>query len=623
MEPFTDFVLRIGPRDRELFPITVVIDGIEEGSDCVSLPFTLGEIQDGLDRFGLLINQQEDGPSIETAGWDHSNLCITLFQTLFPPKIHKMYRQSFARCQGRLRLILEIDPFDASCKDWMQLPWELMRAPNQPSPIAIRRNTTFHRFLDLGDPQRTPPPLPREPRALVLRANIKGDVDMSRIKEDLDKVWGRFPGKIEYIPGTVAALEAAIQDGPFHIFHFVGHGGYKSIKQPGGGKVNRWALGFEHPIEPYHPVDGELLAGVLENFLPALRLVTLIACDGCRFGKDSYEVFNNVAQDLIMAGIPAVVAMQFGISHAGAYTFNKSFYEHLALGEAVEAAVNKGRNNLFTTYGRKNMEWGVPVLFSGLEDGRLFEKPRLQVLHVNTLLVMPNMPFNDDEADILRLDLSDRFTRHGVLEPYKWEDAQRTLIELQSKLDISRPILVCGKYILSLGLALGYAFNRTSGFVLRVLQNSQQSGGSTQLMLDEIWRGDIPELPATIRIEEQLVQESGEEVAVALSISRDILGSVVGYLKGTNLPIGQLLHLSPMDGPGNSCIPDGNANMALVRVTAQEILNIGQACPRVHLFLSAPQAFSVLLGAELNAAGRIQVYEHQNPGYKPSCLLGI
>jgi hypothetical protein len=72
-----------------------------------------------------------------------------------------------------------------------------------------------------------------------------------------------------------------------------------------------------------------------------------------------------------MAGVPAVVAMQFPISDRAALAFSTSLYRALAAGDPVDAAVTEGRMAVFTQ-APDSWEWATPALYLSVPDGRLF-----------------------------------------------------------------------------------------------------------------------------------------------------------------------------------------------------------------------------------------------------------
>jgi Flp pilus assembly protein TadD len=151
-------------------------------------------------------------------------------------------------------------------------------------------------------------------------------------------------------------LFAAMYKGPWHVFHFVGHGG---VDESGEGFV--MLAGESGAAEEY---SASKLLRVLRLAGP-LRLVILNCCDSAR-GSSS------LAQKLILSGIPAVLAMQFPISDQAAIEFSSAFYFAIASGEPVDGAVTHARIRM---QNKSPIEWGIPVLYMRAADGRIFDKP--------------------------------------------------------------------------------------------------------------------------------------------------------------------------------------------------------------------------------------------------------
>jgi CHAT domain-containing protein len=94
----------------------------------------------------------------------------------------------------------------------------------------------------------------------------------------------------------------------------------------------------------------------------------LNACEAAQTAPQ--DPLAGIATSLMEYGVPAVVAMQFAITDDGALTFADEFYTALADGYAVDAAVTQGRRALAAD---SDVEWGTPVLFMRVADGRLFD----------------------------------------------------------------------------------------------------------------------------------------------------------------------------------------------------------------------------------------------------------
>jgi hypothetical protein len=63
--------------------------------------------------------------------------------------------------------------------------------------------------------------------------------------------------------------------------------------------------------------------------------------------------------------------MQFEISDGAAIAFSHEFYDALAAGLPVDAALVEARKAIFA--GDTQIEWGTPVLHMRTEDGRVFD----------------------------------------------------------------------------------------------------------------------------------------------------------------------------------------------------------------------------------------------------------
>jgi len=74
----------------------------------------------------------------------------------------------------------------------------------------------------------------------------------------------------------------------------------------------------------------------------------------------------------VRRGIPAVVAMQYPITDRVAVEFAGSFYESLADGLPVDAAVAEARKAVSIAV-TDTLEWGTPVLFMRAADGAMFD----------------------------------------------------------------------------------------------------------------------------------------------------------------------------------------------------------------------------------------------------------
>lgn len=150
---------------------------------------------------------------------------------------------------------------------------------------------------------------------------------------------------------TLAALQKQLRRQHYHIFHFIGHGGFDE-------QTNEGVLLLEDEEGRSRQVSGNQLGTLLHDH-PSLRLALLNSCEGGRTSQS--DPFAGVAQQLLRQGVPAVIAMQFEITDSAAITLAQEFYSALAEGYPVDGALAEARKSLFTS--GNDIEWGSTGLF--------------------------------------------------------------------------------------------------------------------------------------------------------------------------------------------------------------------------------------------------------------------
>ena len=364
---YLDFELEIQPGSGRDYPVAVLRSPAGEAHATMHFPFDqlalenhLLKLHNALLRSG---GNRRSVPSLEEQ--TVQNFGKTLFDALFTGEIRSRYDVSCERAaQGEqgLRLKLRIqDPQLAA------LPWEFLYDPQQAEYVCLSRSTPVVRYLEL--PQRirsleVTPPL----RILGMIANpcdlAPLDVarEKARVEQAVAGLCARGLVTVTWLEGqTWRDLQREMQGGPWHIFHFVGHGGFDESKDEGfvclaseDGRAR--SLGAAQL--------GRLLADHR-----SLRLVVLNACEGARGGGQ--DVFSSTASILVRRGIPAVLAMQYVITDRAAIEFARVFYETLARGLPVDAAASEARKAVSLEL-VNTVEWGTPVLYMRTPDGVLF-----------------------------------------------------------------------------------------------------------------------------------------------------------------------------------------------------------------------------------------------------------
>ncbi|NEO21284.1 MULTISPECIES: CHAT domain-containing protein [unclassified Moorena] len=364
----------------------------------------------------------------------------------------------------RLRFPAE-DPKPVRITDY---PWELLH--NQYGFLA-HQGVTFSRYIAYRSPR---PNLPGVERLNVLlissgagdeRIGLKSlpAVEADAIANGLQRAQEQGKIQLEILESaTLKALRRRLSKRQTsavpQVLHFDGHGffgkrcneiGCKKVYNQGVtqcecgaplAKKPQGYLVFEDSDAKADYVSAKELGELLGNLqlreqphsASGIALVVLSACKSAMSGK-SESVFNGVAQSLIGAGIPAVVAMTYSIRVDAASAFAEEFYRSVGEQESLAIALGRGQSAM----GIEGNQWYRPVLYLRWEDnegGQLFKSVEPDVLPQT----MPTQPPSQSSRQLTRLqeDLEDleeeyeacRIQYRGVID-----DAER--IRLKRKLN--------------------------------------------------------------------------------------------------------------------------------------------------------------------------------------------
>jgi drug/metabolite transporter superfamily protein YnfA len=287
-----------------------------------------------------------------------------LFGAVFQDRVRDVYHGALSQAEQEGRG-LRITLYLTEVPELMHVPWEYLY--DDPGFLAISAWTPVVRYLDLPRARR---PLEVEPPIRVLgMVSSPTDavaLDVKAEKERLETALSKLieAGTIELHwleDASLRALLRTLRHETFHIFHYIGHGLYDTKAEDG-------VLLLEGEDERGRPVSGSELGTILHD-CTSLRLAVLNACEGARTAGS--DPFAGVAASLVQREIPAVIAMQFEITDDAALVFAEGFYEAVAAGFPVDAALAEARKAIFADH--NDTEWGTPVLFMRVADGRIFD----------------------------------------------------------------------------------------------------------------------------------------------------------------------------------------------------------------------------------------------------------
>jgi hypothetical protein len=314
-----------------------------------------------------------DADAAAASQWEEPNELRSfggrLYAAVFGGQVgaHLRMSQHEARQQNakglRIRLLL------ADAPELSSLPWEYLYDPAADTFFCLSTESPIVRYFDLPHTVQ-PLPIALPLRVLVVisspvdRMALDGDAEWDKLNQALGGLVDKGLVAVERIEAaTLRVIQRRLRQGEYHVFHFVGHGGFDPGAEDG-------VLLLEDEDGLAHPVGSERL-GMLLRDERTLRLVLLNACEGARGATDN--PFAGVAQGLVRKGVPAVIAMQRVISDRAGMTFATGFYAALADGYPVDAALTEARKAIYVE--GNETEWGTPVFYMRLPDGRVFDIP--------------------------------------------------------------------------------------------------------------------------------------------------------------------------------------------------------------------------------------------------------
>jgi hypothetical protein len=394
---YVDFDLLIERSGEGTYRARVLSSPAGQAMQEVQMPYTGLELENFLLRVGKPRRgvRRLESPEMETVKAFGSKMFKSIFTDDLLSALRTSQEEAKKNNQGlRIRLRFNDAP------ELVNLPWEFLYNPALNRFFSLSVNTPVVRYLEM--PERITPLAIKAPVRLLVMISSPSDYpsldvehEWNNLKIALCDLEERGLLEMERLEtASPVALQYALRRKDFHIFHFIGHGGFNEQTQDG-------VLLLEDESGRGRPLSGQYLGTVLHDE-QTLRLVVLNACEGGRSG--STDPFAGVAQSVVQQGMPAVIAMQFEITDAAAITFAREFYTAIAEGFPVDAAMSESRKAIYSL--GNDIEWGTPVLYMRAPDGRIFDIPKVEPAQVPT----PSSPSPARAAAIPAVELESLYT---------------------------------------------------------------------------------------------------------------------------------------------------------------------------------------------------------------------
>lgn len=379
---YLDFDLLIDASKDSTFRVRVLNSPVGQETNSFILPFSKLEFHD----FALKINHSADtaGSTSHYATSELRKFGAKLFDAVFSGEILSTLRRSIDSVENEegqiLRLRLRLPD---SLRD---LPWEYLYDNNADRFFALGAKTPIVRYMELSQPNK--PLTVTPPLNMLVMVASPSDCNLLDVAKERAKIKAATAKLVEqgliqltYLStANLRALQRQLRCEQYHIFHFIG---YRGVDQQTGCDT----LIMEDENRPSHrvPVTGNELGEYLHNH-ESIRLVFLETRKDMHIAQDTLST--DSARQLIRQGIPAVIAMQFGIDEKVTKLFVEGFYDALADCYPVDVALVEGRLSM------RNKAWGAPVLYMRTADSRLFDSAasanisvQAQSNHRNSLLI--------------------------------------------------------------------------------------------------------------------------------------------------------------------------------------------------------------------------------------------
>ena len=363
---YVDFHVKIGPRLAENRYAVSVRSALGEANGVFTPPLGDVELENLVLRVGLA---RRSVRQIKSQQWRAAQqFGQSLFRAMLAEELLAGFVASRADAEKQRKGMRIKLTLDSSAPELANYPWEFLYDPSSAQFLSLLETTPLVRYVELPRqilPFSVTPPL----RILGMISSPRDypELDVERERTNLENALRdlRQGGLIELdwvTPATLDALRNQLLKQQYHVFHFIGHGGFDERAEDG-------ILVLEDERKQSRHISAERVAYLFGDH-SSLRLALLNACEGARQGRQ--DPFAGTAMTLVRTGnLPAVVAMQFEITDQAATDFASGFYSAIAVGRSVDAAVTHGRKAVFAR--DNDVEWSTAVLYLRAADGRIFD----------------------------------------------------------------------------------------------------------------------------------------------------------------------------------------------------------------------------------------------------------
>jgi CHAT domain len=262
-----------------------------------------------------------------------------LFATLFAGSVETEFRKLYAEAKARGDPLSVRLSFEEGADEIAALPWEYLFAPIADTGeagffLSAEVVLGLSRYFPLDKPVRPKPD--SGPLRVLLLVSKPTNLKMKEVEQGDLETAINVSGKVKLhasSDATRTGLIDTIRKHQPHVLHVVGQ----------GRSATRAEIALVGPDGTADWVEENTFADVVTGTDWRPRVVVLHLWESNSEEGETGLSFERLAPVLVRAQIPAVVAMRHPLVRGGGFEFSKHFYQWLAKGETVEAAVHQAR----------------------------------------------------------------------------------------------------------------------------------------------------------------------------------------------------------------------------------------------------------------------------------------
>lgn len=217
------------------------------------------------------------------------------------------------------------------------------------------------------------------------------------------------------------------------------------------------------------------------------------------------------------------------------------------------------------------------------------------------------------------LSLADRFNGRQLLEGLSWGELREPIVSfLKDKLADQPAMRLFLETHSSVAFLAGSVLRFKDGADVEIVQKGDRNPGI-------VWDSQDGSTGPDPTISIESISES-RDIVVSVGLTRDLTSDVMAYVAKHLPDAGHILHVRPSNGIGQTAVAGGQHAASMAACISASLRSIRKPGGTTHVFVSAPNAFSFMLGQQAESMGTCIPYEFDFNGrvdgsYQPTFII--